>query len=298
LVVLGVAPLWVVLVSLRVRKKESYQDTVKYFMTLNLHSPAYEIIKNKTTIPVVANIPHSSVLIPQDIRESLLLNDQELEQELLCMTDRYTHELFASISEFGGVVIRFSQSRLVLDPERYLDDKDEPMASMGMGVVYLKTSTGQDLRKPLSRQDRDNLIVRFYTPYHKAIEQEVASMLEQFGKCLIIDCHSFSSKPLPHEPNQDSARPDICLGTDPFHTPVSLIEMIEGCFKRAGLTTKRNMPFEGTYVPIEYLGKNTRVSSIMVEVNRKLYMDEVTGEKNADFLRVKEAIASIVKSLL
>lgn len=272
-------------------------SAVKYFMTSDLISPAYEIIKNKTTIPVVANIPHSSVLIPQDIRESLLLNDQELEQELLCMTDRYSDEIFDSISELGGVAIRFSQSRLVLDPERFVDDKDEPMAQMGMGVVYLKTSTGQDLRKPLSGQDRDYLIDRFYTAYHKAIEQEVASMLEQFGKCLVVDCHSFSSKPLPHEPNQDLARPDICLGTDPFHTPVSLIEMIEGCFNRGGLTTKQNMPFIGTYVPLGYLNQDSRVRSIMIEVNRKLYMDETTGDKSGDFQNIQEVIANAVRSI-
>lgn len=98
------------------------------------------------------------------------------------MTDRYSDELFASISELGGVAIRFSQCRLVLDPERFLDDAEEPMAPKGMGVSYFKTSKGHDLSKPLSGQDRDNLIDRFYKPYHKALEQEVARMLEQFGK--------------------------------------------------------------------------------------------------------------------
>ncbi len=266
-------------------------------MTSNLISPAYEIIKNKTTIPIVANIPHSSVLIPQDIRESLLLDDNELEQELLCMTDRYSDELFASISEQGGVAIRFSPSRLVLDPERFLDDAEEPMASKGMGVVYLKTSRGRDLRNTRTASERESLINRFYNPYHKAIEQEVACLVEQFGKCLIIDCHSFSSKPLPHEPNQNPARPDICLGTDRFHTPSSLIEMIEGCFKRAGLTTEQNMPFEGTYVPMKYLGKDSRVWSIMIEVNRKLYMDETAGDKRGDFQNIQEVIANAVRSL-
>lgn len=267
-------------------------------MTSDLNSPAYEIIRHKITIPIVANIPHSSIAIPQDIRESLLLNEPELEQELLCMTDRYVDELFACIGEIGGVAIKFSNSRLVLDPERFLDDEKEVMASRGMGVIYLKTSKGHDLRKTLSEQDRDKLIERFYKPYHKAIEQETAYMLERFGKCLVIDCHSFSSKPLPHEPNQEQDRPDICLGTDTFHTPDKVTETMEASFRKAGLTSKRNIPFEGTYVPLKYLNNNARVSSIMVEVNRKLYMDEATGEKNGDFLRIKEIIDNTVKSLL
>ena len=214
------------------------------------------------------------------------------------LTDRYCDELFAYIAELGGVAIKFSNSRLVLDPERFLDDEKEVMASRGMGVVYLKTSRARDLRKPLSGQDRDNLIDRFYNPYHKAIEQEVSFLLEQFGKCLIIDCHSFSSKPLLHESNQEQDRPDICLGTDTFHTPDKVTETMEASFRKVGLTSKRKIPFEGTYVPLKYLNNDARVWSIMVEINRKLYMNEATGEKNGDFLRIKEVIYSTVKSLL
>jgi N-formylglutamate amidohydrolase len=36
-------------------------------------------------------------------------------------------------------------------------------------------------------------------------------------------------------------------------------------------------------VPAEYYKRDTRVRSIIVEVNRRLYMDETTGEKLASF---------------
>jgi N-formylglutamate deformylase len=296
-VVWVVAPLISIWMSLRWWKEQSYQDAVKYVMTSDLISPAYEIIKHKTTIPIVANIPHSSIVIAQDIRESLLLNDNELEQELLFMTDWYVDELFACISELGGVAIKFSNSRLVVDPERFLDNEKEIMASRGMGVIYMKTSSGRDLRKTLSNGEKDDLINRYYKPYHEAIELEVANMLNRFGKCLIIDCHSFPSKPLPYELNQDMARPDICLGTDPFHTPAKVTEIMEDCFRKEGLNSKRNMPFEGTYVPLKYLNNDNRVLSIMVEVNRKLYMHEVTGEKSNDFLNIQEVIASMTREI-
>jgi N-formylglutamate amidohydrolase len=267
-------------------------------MTSYSSDPVFEIIKNKTTTPIVANIPHSSFVIPQDIRESILLNDFELKQELLCMTDWYADELFACVPEMGGVSLIFTVSRLVLDPERFLDDEKEVMASRGMGVIYFKTSRGQALRKTLSEGDRDNLINRFYKPYHNALEKEVACMLERFGKCMIIDCHSFPSKPLPYEQNQNQDRPDICLGTDPFHTPDKITETMEAYFRKAGLISKRNIPFEGTYVPLKYLNNDSRVSSIMVEINRKLYMDEVTGCKSNDFLNVQDMIASMTREIV
>ncbi len=60
---------------------------------------------------------------------------------------------------------------------------------------------------------------RYYDPHHARLETLVAEKLEASSKCLIIDCHSFPSKPLPYEPDQSANRPDICIGTDEFHTP-------------------------------------------------------------------------------
>ncbi len=73
---------------------------------------------------------------------------------------------------------------------------------------------------------------------------------------------------------------------------------MEGCFRKAGLTFKRNIPFKGTYVPSKYLRNDSRVSSIMVEVNRGLYMDELTGSKSKDFFKIQEVINHTFKSLI
>lgn len=42
---------------------------------------------------VVCHIPHSSAVIPTDVRRTLLLSDGELERELRAMTDWYTDEV-------------------------------------------------------------------------------------------------------------------------------------------------------------------------------------------------------------
>jgi len=79
--------------------------------------------------PVLANIPHSSLFIPDEIREKFLINDEQLQWELLLLTDRFTDELFSVIAEIGGVTKRYKYSRLVADPERFEDDSREPMMS-------------------------------------------------------------------------------------------------------------------------------------------------------------------------
>ncbi len=259
----------------------------------------YEIRKNNVTVPLIANIPHSSIFIPPEIRSSFVLNNDDLQKELLRMTDKYTDEIFSCVTELGGVSVIYTYSRLVLDSERFKDDKKEPMAAKGMGVIYTKDSNGRLLRE-INETERYRLLENLYDPYHNAISKEVQNLLSKFGKCLIIDGHSFPAIPLPYETNQDIKRPKICLGTDQFHTPQYLTDFILKFFKNKNnnLTTEINKPFEGCYVPLEFLGKDKRIKSIMIEVNRGLYMNEDTGGKNESFDEIKNIISTLISQII
>jgi hypothetical protein len=48
---------------------------------------------------------------------------------------------------------------------------------------------------------------------------------------------------------------------------------------------------------LKYLSNGPRVSSIMIEINGKLYMNEPTGEKKGEFLRIQKVIANAVGSI-
>lgn len=243
----------------------------------------------------VLHIPHSSRLIPPDERVRLAVSDGDLNAELLRMTDAFTAELFSpTVHEAERIV--FPISRLVCDVERFPDDADEPMAARGMGAVYTATSTGADLRVNLSLAERDRIMMRWYRPHHEMLTSAVDQVLTSHGHCLVVDCHSFSSHPLPHEPDQVPERPNICIGTDPFHTPNSLATMVANAAKDLGLTVDFDRPFVGTIVPVKHYRSDNRVSSIMIEVNRGLYMDEESGERLASFAQTKEAVAQMLSA--
>ena len=257
----------------------------------------YTILKDEVRIPIIANIPHSSTFIPPDIRNSFFISDENLERELFLLTDRYVDELFSSVHEIGGITVRYNISRMVVDPERFENDQEEIMSKKGMGVIYTKKSDGKDLRSHISLNEREQLLETFYRPYHRAMEREVDTLIEKFGRCLIIDCHSFSSMPLPFELNQDPERPDICIGTDKFHTSSYLIENVKKYFESAHLKTNLNKPYAGTYVPLRFFKKDKRVSSIMIEINRQLYMNEVTGEKLNSFSELQKNLKELIRNL-
>ena len=192
------------------------------------------------------------------------------------MTDWHTEDLFGLP---GLQRIVFPVSRLVVDPERFIDEDQEVMAARGMGVIYTRTSGGEPLRAPPSPEELTLLIDRFYRPHHRRLSKAVEGALEEHGYALVIDCHGSPSQPLPCDLDQAPARPDVCIGTDPLHTPEWLRDAAVSAFEAADsdLSIGLNCPYSGALVPLEAWSQDSRVTAVMIEVNRRLYLDEATG---------------------
>ncbi len=242
---------------------------------------------------VVVHLPHASTTLPLDLSPPLSLTPLEIDAELLAMTDRYTDELFA-LPHALATTVRFPVSRLVVDPERFPDDELEVMAAHGMGVVYTRTSDGHPLRPIPTPAERAALLARFYEPHHRALTAAVAESLSARARCLVLDGHSFPSRPLPYELDQRDDRPDVCIGTDAFHTPSWLRELAAAAFERADFSVAIDRPFAGALVPAAYYAGEVRVAALMVEINRALYMDERTGERLASFTEFRQRLSDVL----
>jgi N-formylglutamate deformylase len=241
-------------------------------------NPSWQVVEGDPQSTVILHVPHSSQTIPVDIRSGIVLNDVELQFELLKMTDSHTSTLANSAhSESATKPWMFINllSRLVVDPERFPDDREE-MAQVGMGAVYTQTHAGQRLRE-MSTEQRGHLVTKYFDPYAKALTELVQQRLETNGHVTIVDVHSYPANPLPYELHGDGPRPAICLGTDSFHTSPSLITKAQIAFQDMG-GIGLDSPFAGTYVPMTHYGIEPKVQSIMIEIRRDLYMDEVTGQ--------------------
>ena len=235
------------------------------------------------------HIPHASVRIPDGCRTQFLTDPED---EFPFMTDWYTDELF----DLPARKLIFPVSRLVCDPERFRDDSLEEMSLRGMGACYTKTHDGTPLRE-LSAVQREQILRRWYDPHHEALTRAVGDILKRFGRCTVLDCHSFSPVPLPYEPDQEPDRPDICIGTDTFHTPPRLTGQLFDAFCSLGYRVGINTPYAGTMVPLRYYRADPQVRSVMIEVNRGLYLTEDCRKSSAfpalakDIRRVFEIIS-------
>lgn len=209
---------------------------------------------------MILHIPHSSVKVPDWIKF-----EKDITLDLERMTDWYTDQLFM-YPAMDRIV--FPYTRLACDVERFIDN--EPMEAHGHGVCYIKDSFGNHLRN-VTPDERERIINTLYKPHHAKLTQACNHALTLFDQVVLVDCHSFSDQPLLHESSK-TTRPDWCIGTDPFHTPSDLVDEVVSLIENKGYTTKVNDPFAGTIIPEQHYHKNADLKSIMIEVNRKLYM--------------------------
>ncbi len=122
-------------------------------------------------------------------------------------------------------------------------------------------------------------------------------VIARAGQCIIIDCHSFPSIALPYEMDQSKERPDICIGTDPFHTPSFLSDALIANVKELNFCVAVNVSFAGALAPIAYYRKDQRALSVMIEVNRSVYMNEQSGLKNPHFAQVRDNIGKLIEAV-
>ena len=177
----------------------------------------------------------------------------------------------------------FPYCRLYSDVERLIND---PLEKDGLGISY-RRRVHRDWRSFSNLEEAFAL----YADFHA----EVSKRLVQLGNnTLLIDCHSFSN--LPNLLNSNPPDIDICIGFNDDETCPNqdIICNIVQLFKIRGYKVGINKPFSNSKtftVPVKY-------HSVMIEVNKRLYMNETTLEKIKGFKKLKNDIRSLYEILL
>lgn len=238
---------------------------------------------------IIFHVPHSSIKIPDKYRDQFVLSDKELHEEALIMADLFTDKL---VELFDEEKIIFPLSRIVCDVERFRDDSKEEMSKQGMGVVYTNCHNLKPLRK--KGVDAEKIKSELYDKHHLIFESKVNESLKKTGTCLIVDVHSYSENALPYELHQNDKRPDICLGFEEYHFDRKLLNKIKSACTNAGYSVSENEPFKGSIVPLSMYKKDSRVKSLMIEINKRNYLNGFSVNK-AKFEQLQLLMQKIVE---
>jgi N-formylglutamate amidohydrolase len=240
---------------------------------------------------LILHIPHSSTAIPS--LQGYVVHQDILDSEILKLTDWYTDDLFSNTTDIS-VIAPFS--RIFCDPERFTDDSQEVMAKYGMGVLYGTLDSG-DLMRKVTSELRTFALDNYYHPHHNKLNKAVLKQLKQSRTAVVVDCHSFPSTLLKRALSKIKVTPDFNIGTDDFHTPKNMIDFSKDYFRDLGYSLGIDTPYSGALVPMEHYKKNKSVQAIMLEVNRRLYLDEPTNEKSENYQKTKEVVQGFLAGL-
>ncbi len=219
-------------------------------------------------LPILVVCGHCSYFVPKIIRKSMLLSDKEIMNE----TDLYTDEIFGVPN---AQVIKGKVSRLVTDYNRAPDhiELEYQLACDGV-VVSVNEDRKQIYDKPPTMDQILKRIVQYHDPFHAKVEKA------REGMKFLVDAHSLRGVGPAAKNDRGKERADIVLGNRHFTTcPRSITVKAIEFFKGHGFKVALNDPYEGKYILGHHCSRN-KLYGLQIEVNRRLYMNEVSLQRN------------------
>lgn len=254
-------------------------------MTANDSAPIRLATPSKQRLPLVVAVPHAG----RDYGPRYSARCRLTPQQQRLTEDAFADELAAMAPERGAPLLVALFPRIWLDANRdareidpFLIEGDLPAEALvatsnvraGLGVVPRLLTGGVAIHDGrLTMAEITARIEAGWRPYHEALQGLIGQTRDDFGRCLLIDCHSMPS-------SRDFEPPDIVLG-DGFGQTAdpAIMGAAEEFFVNLGYKVARNRPYAGGFTTRHYGKPETGVQALQIEVRRSLYMDEASIER-------------------
>jgi N-formylglutamate deformylase len=262
-------------------------ETVRHRLpgVLERHEPAPEAL-----VPVVIDSPHSGREYPEDFGHAAPM------EILRRAEDAYVDELVADAPAEGVAVLAALFPRSYIDPNRHVADIDEgllsepwphgarpsPRSERGLGLLRRLLSPELPIYdRSLAVAEVEERIARFYRPYHATLKSMLDHAHGRFGAVWHINCHSMKAM---GRGRHAYPRADFVLGDlDGRACGREFTRLVAECLEGMGYTVRINDPFKGAELIERYSDPAAGRHALQIEVNRRLYLDEMLIDKTAGF---------------
>lgn len=260
-------------------------------------------------IPFFVTIPHSGEEVPDFCTWLSGLS----EPHLMCDVDRYVDVLYAPVLETAKIpYIKTKWHRYAGDLNRIPEDVDSssvegntnPKGMHNRGFHWTVTTTNLPLMsKPMSQEMHDKIVKLIYEPFHESVRNQYAKFREQSAKKIYqIDAHSMPSLGTKMHRDPGERRADIVVSDcGQKSSSKEFVDLVIAAYVRAGFKVGYNWPYLGGRVSEQYGNPERGQHVVQVELNRDLYMDEVTKKLKPSSTDVQKklqtAIAYVVEGL-
>lgn len=258
-------------------------------------------------IPLVFDSPHSGIDYPEDFRHAAP------RAILRAAEDTYVDDLYAAAPRHGAALLCALFPRSYIDANRHELDIDQDLLTelwpgeirpgektkLGLGLIWRLAQPDvpvYDRKLPVAEVQAR--ISSYYQPYHAALQSVLDARYKQFGAVWHVNCHSMGAKGTSMSPDKGRERPDFVLGDrDGTTCDRAFTDTVLAWLKGRGYQVTVNDPYKGVELVRRYSDPAKRRHSLQIEINRRLYMDEKSRERNGGYAALKGNITELVAHL-
>lgn len=257
-------------------------------------------------VPVMVDVSRSGREYPAEFRSMVpftVLHDN---------VSMYVDDLWGAAPDYGATMLYASFPSFWIDANRNELDIDaelvegewpvplQPTVSKrGLGLLKSKSRYGEPVHeRKLTVEEVMERITKYHRPYYAELKQNIDRMKAAFGFVYHLSCHCMSAVGAPTHPDPGKDRPDFCLG-DVNGTTSSreFIEFVQKTIQSLGYSCTINEPYVGGELNTRFGAPQNGIDSIMVEINKKLFMDVKTFKKKPEFGRVQADIGKVLQAI-
>jgi len=252
---------------------------------------------SRANVPVLISVPHAG----RDYPDWLLASSKAGHRALHALEDPFVDDLVWRAIQRGCAAVIARTPRAAVDCNRAEDEIDPSVvdgasrgrvtsrARGGLGIVPGRTQQhGYLWRRPINRDQLEERVAQAHRPYHEAIEQQLAVLLDRFGCALLLDCHSMPPPP--------AGIPPIVFGDCRGRTAhpwlsAEAVAIAQDCGFAAGL----NDPFAGGHIIERHSGSG--VQALQIEIDRRVYLDRGLSAPGPGFEKLAGFLETLVARL-
>lgn len=271
----------------------------------------FRFLPGKTAL--VLDSPHSGTHYPADFRFACDL------MSLRRAEDTHVEKLYDFAPALGVAWIEALFPRSYLDANRSLtaidtslfdDPWPDPLETdptvlskvrLGKGLIWRLTDDGLAIyERRLSVPEIQQRIEQCWRPYHGAVADAIDAAHRRHGYCVHLNCHSMPAVASSHATDFPGlAHADFVIGNrDESTASAALSRLICDHLAGLGYSVSYNHPYKGVELVRRYSDPAQHRHSIQLEINRKLYMNELTLEIHSGFVSLQRSLQSLLALLL
>jgi N-formylglutamate deformylase len=148
--------------------------------------------------------------------------------------------------------------------------------------------------RPLSLTEVRHRLGRYHVPYRRVLRETIDRLWRRYGAVWHFNCHSMKSR----SGVAAAARPDFAIGDrDGTTAPSALTAWVAGFFTERGYRVQINEPYRGGDIVRAHGQPRRRRYSLQIEINRALYMDEITFARGPHFRTVQADLTAFARAV-